>query len=150
MRDFKHTLGRRSWSFLAAGALLVAAGCNQSPYHLAPVHGTVTVDDKPLFQGKVMFTPVAKGENKRPGRHAIGTIDSEGRFRLTTKDPDDGALVGDHWAIVINTEEEVPKGVPEFARLTLPNRVTVEPDKDNQIDLMFTRDQVRKYREDDR
>jgi len=135
-------------AFLAAGFLL--SGCNRSPYELAPVHGVVTVDDVPLFQGKVMFMPVALGENTNAGRPGIGKMDSEGKFRLTTFDENDGAIVGDHWAVVINVEEDLPKGVPEFARLTMPEKVAVVAGKDNQIDLKFTRDMVKKYREDDR
>jgi hypothetical protein len=69
--------------------------------------------------------------------------------RLTTYEKDDGAVVGEHWALVINHEEEVPDGVPEFIRVTLPNKLTVESGKDNEIDLKFTREQVRKYRVDD-
>lgn len=132
-----------------AGALLLA-GCNDSRYELAPVHGSVTVDGTPLNQGKVLFTPIAKGENRRAGHTAVGNINSDGKFRLTTSEPDDGAVVGDHWAVVVNVEEEVPDGVPEFARVTFPEKLTVKPDTDNQLDLTFTREQVRKYREDDR
>jgi hypothetical protein len=133
---------------LFAAALLT--GCNRSNYHTAPVHGRVTVDDVPLFQGRVLFTPVATGEDRKAGRTALGKIDSEGNYRLTTYATNDGAIVGEHWAIVINSEEDLPKGVPEFARLTLPGKVRVVAEKDNKIDLQFTRDDVKKYREDDR
>jgi hypothetical protein len=135
---------------ILAVAVPLAAGCNGSAYPTAPVQGRVTVDDKPLFQGRVLFTPVAKGDDRKAGRTALGKIDSEGNYRLTTYAPNDGAIVGEHWAIVINSEEDLPKGVPEFARVTLPEMVRVEADKNNRIDLSFTRDEIKKYREDDR
>jgi len=134
------------WIVFAA----ILAGCQRTPYEVAPVHGTVTVDDKPLFQGKVMLTPVAKGENSQAGRPAVGKIDEDGKYWLTTFEENDGAIVGEHWAIVINSEEELPDGIPEFARVTFPEKVNVVAGKDNQIDLKFTRDAVRKYGEDDR
>lgn len=139
-------INRCFWVF----ALPMLLGCNRSPYELAPVHGTVTVADKPMFQGKVMFGPIAEKDVDYPGKPAFGTIDSEGRYRLTTFQPNDGAVVGEHWATVINVEEDLPDGVPEFARVTFPEKVTVAAGQDNQIDLQFSRETIRKYREDDR
>ena len=138
----------RRWSWLVALSLL--AGCNRSPYELAPVHGTVTVDDKPIFQGKVMFGPIAQGEEENPGKPAFGAIQSDGSYRLTTFDPNDGAVVGEHWATIINVEEDLPDGVPEFARVTYPEKVTVVAGEDNRIDIRLSRSVIRKYREDDR
>ena len=125
-------------------------GCNRSPYELAPVHGLVTVNDKPMFQGKVMFGPIAKKGEENPGKPAFGTIQSDGQYRLTTFQPNDGAVVGEHWASVINVEEDLPDGVPEFARVTFPEKVTVVAGKDNRIDIRLSRETIRKYREDDR
>jgi hypothetical protein len=103
-----------------------------------------------MFQGKIMFGPIAKENEENPGKPAFGDIDSEGRFRLTTFERNDGAVVGEHWATVINVEEDLPDGVPEFARVTLPEKVIVVAGKDNQIDIRLPRDVIRKYREDDR
>jgi hypothetical protein len=130
--------------------LIAATGCSPSPYQLAPVHGTVTVNDKPMFQGKVMFGPIAKGDEENPGKPAFGVIQPDGRYRLTTFEPDDGAVVGEHWATIINVEEELPDGVPEFARVTFPEKVTVVAGKNNRINIQLSRDVIRKYREDDR
>jgi hypothetical protein len=131
-------------------ASLAVAGCDRSPYQLAPVHGTVTVADKPMFQGKVMFGPIARPGEENPGKPAFGAIQADGQYRLTTFNPDDGAIVGEHWATIINVEEDLPDGVPEFARVTYPEKVTVVPGQDNRIDLRFSRETIRKYREDDR
>ena len=129
--------------------LALAVGCNKFPYELAPVHGTVTVDGKPLFQGKVRFAPVAHTADANPGKPAFGTIQSDGTYRLTTIEPNDGAVIGEHWVMIVNIEEQLPDGVPEFAKVTLPEKVTVGGGKDNQIDIKLSREVVRKYREDD-
>jgi hypothetical protein len=68
------------------------------------------------------------------------------RLGATTND---GAVVGEHWVTILNVGEDLPDGVPEFARVTLPERVTVVSGKDNEIDIKPSRDIVRKYREDD-
>jgi hypothetical protein len=133
---------------LALGALLLA-GCNRIPYELAPVHGTVTVDGKPMFQGRVRFAPLAAVEGENPGKAAFGSIESDGSYRLSTYTPNDGAVVGEHWVMVVNVEEELPDGVPDFARVTLPEKATVVGGKDNIIDINLTREVIRKYRMDD-
>ncbi|MEX2308963.1 MAG: hypothetical protein WD738_15285 [Pirellulales bacterium] len=109
----------------------------------------MSVDDKPLFQGNVRFAPIAKEDGQKVGRPAFGKIQSDGTFRLTTVEPNDGAVVGEHWVTVVNVEEDLPDGVPEFAKVTLPEKVSVVGGKDNQIDIKLTREVVRKYREDD-
>jgi hypothetical protein len=129
--------------------LLTAAGCGGESYDVAPVHGIVSVDGKPLFQGKVMFAPVSKGEG-HPGRPAWSPIASNGAYRLRTFKKDDGAVVGEHWVTIINTEEELPEDVPEFARFMVPKRVTVAPGKDNEIDIKLTGEVIEEFREDDR
>src|SRR5256885_12551631 len=87
------------------------AGCHRSPLELAPTHGKVTIANKPLTSGKVRFAAIAKGDDVNPGKPAWGKIESDGTFRLTTYRNDDGAVVGDHWVTIINSEEDLPKGV---------------------------------------
>lgn len=126
------------------------AGCNRQPFDLAPVHGKVTVDERPLFQGKVLFAPIVREDNKNPGKPALGKIQSDGSYRLTTFDANDGAVIGQHWVTIINSEENLPDGVPAFSRVTAPERVSVVPGEDNQIDIKLTGKIVRENREDDR
>jgi hypothetical protein len=125
------------------------AGCDANPYELAPVHGKVIVDGKPLFQGKIRFAPVAQEEDRKPGKPAFGIIQSDGTYRLTTFKPDDGAVVGEHWVTILNVGEDLPDGVPEFYRVTLPEKKSVASGTDNEIDITPSRDVVRKFREDD-
>ena len=128
----------------------LAIGCDNTTREVAPVYGIVTVDSKPLFQGRVLFAPVAKGDDMNPGKPAMGKIQEDGKYRLTTYQENDGAIIGEHWVTIINSEEDLPDGVPEFARLQVPEKVTVAPSKDNEINIELTRDVVKKYAEDDR
>jgi hypothetical protein len=134
-----------AYSFVVA----LVAGCGSTTYETAPVHGTVAIDDKPLYQGKIRFAPIAKGENTQTGKPAFGTIQPDGTYRLTTFEPNDGAVVGEHWVTILNVGEDLPDGIPEFARITLPEKVNVVSGKDNEIDVEPSRETVRKYREDD-
>jgi len=140
---------RRGLWRMAGVAALVTAGCGGESYDVAPVHGIVSVDGKPLFQGKVMFAPVSKGTGN-PGKPAWSSIESDGKYRLRTFKKDDGAVIGDHWVTIINSEEELPVGVPEFARFMVPKTVSVAPGKDNEIDIKLTSKTIAENREDDR
>lgn len=131
-------------------ALFIALpGCNRSSIELAPVHGKVTIDNKPLFQGKVRFAPVAKGEDVNPGKPAWGNIQPDGTFRLTTNKNHDGAAIGEHWVTIMNSEEKLPKGVEEFSRLLVPKKATVAANNDNEINFAFSNSDVEKFSEDD-
>jgi hypothetical protein len=95
-----------------------------------------------------MFAPVAKGSDVNPGKPAWGNIQSDGTFRLTTYKNDDGAVVGEHWVTIMNSEEKLPKGVPEFSRLIVPKKVTVAANSDNEINFAFAGSDIKKFAED--
>jgi len=104
------TCNRRSWRRAMAAALcigtLVVVGCQQSPYELSSVHGTVTVDGKPLAGGRVMFAPISQGDSSEPGKPAFGTLQSDGSYVLTTFRETDGAVVGDHWVTIFGPKSD--------------------------------------------
>jgi hypothetical protein len=135
---------------LCLACVACLAACNQSGYELAPVRGTVTINGKMIKSGKVMFSPVAQGDNLNPGKPAFGMLRIDGSYVLTTYADNDGAVVGKHWVTVINSEEDLPRGVPEFARVTAPEQYTVVGGRDNQIDVEIAREDVLKYRLDDK
>ncbi len=141
----------RHFALFSLVSLTAASGCDSSPYEVAPVRGVVKLDDKLLPQGGIMFAPVAKGDNANPGKAAVGKIQPDGSFTLSTFEKNDGAIVGEHWVTIVNHDEEnMPQEVPDFARIQVPEKKLVVPGKDNHIDISLTRDEVRKYREDDR
>lgn len=76
---------------------LSAIGCGDG-LGLVEVVGTVSLDGKPLTSGRVSFFP-------EKGRPSSGQIDSEGRYRLATYQPGDGALPGSYVVTVSSRQE---------------------------------------------
>jgi hypothetical protein len=117
---------------------------------VAPVTGTVTVDGVPFTTGKVMFAPIARGEDRRAGRPALGRLQSDGSFTLSTYEEGDGAVVGEHWATVIRIDDDggVPSPiVPPFTRLLVPTPFTVIGGQDNQFEIALSKDEILKFGE---
>src|ERR1700687_5390629 len=63
---------------------------------LGKVSGRVTVGGKPVTSGTIMFHPDA-------GPTAVGTIQPDGTYTLTTGKPGDGAVVGAHRVTIQST-----------------------------------------------
>lgn len=76
--------------------LIVATGCSSGP-RVAPVKGKVTVGGKPVTTGQITF-------HSEGGRPAIGEIDAEGNYTLTTFKQGDGAIVGKHTVTIHATK----------------------------------------------
>jgi hypothetical protein len=95
-----------------------------------------------------MFAPVAKGSDVNPGKPAWANIKPDGTYRLTTYKNEDGAVVGEHWVTIMNSEEKLPEGVPEFSRLIVPKKSTVAANSDNEINFAITGSDVKKFAED--
>ena len=79
-------------------ASLLLAGCGGSGENLAPVQGTVTLDDKPLADAMVEFE-LDPGDNvyqKTSGSISRGKTDANGRYTLKFTYKEEGALVGKH------------------------------------------------------
>lgn len=98
--DPRYGLPALAW--LAVGLLLAAAGCGGG-LELIPVTGTVTLDDQPLADAAVVFTPVGGGPA------ASATTDAQGRFQLTTVDRP-GAVPGVH---LVTVTKQTMLGVTE-------------------------------------
>jgi hypothetical protein len=60
-----------------------------------PISGIVTLDGTPVEGASVVFAPTSGG-----GSAASGVTDRGGRYRLTTRDPNDGALPGSYLVMV--------------------------------------------------
>ncbi|QEG43466.1 hypothetical protein [Roseimaritima ulvae] len=93
----------RNWNCLSAllGLAVAAAvvGCGPSRPAVVPVSGQVLIDGEPLKNASIMVAPSA-------GKAAFGRSDDEGRFTLTTYEPDDGCMTGTHPVEVSATEPE--------------------------------------------
>lgn len=97
------------WVLLVLLFLVGMAGCGSKSGQLptAPVTGRVTYQGKPVPRGEITFVPTAS----QPGvRNAYGTLDEQGRYRLTTYREGDGAVLGTHQVMIV-AREELPADV---------------------------------------
>ena len=83
MRSLSHTLVA-----IVACVAVFQFGCEQGP-RVVPVAGKVLYNGKPLEFGTVTFQP-------RSGQPAVGEIQRDGTFQLSTFREHDGAVVGTH------------------------------------------------------
>ena len=88
---------------LCACSLLIGCGGGDGP-KLVPAGGVVNYKGKPIGKINVLFTPSAGGK----GMIAEGTTDESGKFKLQTKDPGDGAMVGSYTVAFKYVPDEVP------------------------------------------
>ena len=85
------TTRRTSWLLAFAGMAPIFAfgsGCKQTP-RVVPVAGKVLYNGKPLPFGNVMFQPDR-------GQAAVGDIQADGSFTLSSYTANDGAVPGKH------------------------------------------------------
>jgi len=73
----------------------VVASCNSKDQPI-PIKGTVMLDGKPVAGAAVRFTPGQGG-----GRPAFGATQEDGSYRLTTVQPEDGALPGEYIVTIL-------------------------------------------------
>jgi hypothetical protein len=91
---------RRFAARAATFALVAAVGCSGTDETMGRVEGVVRLNGQPLQSGKVIFQPQA-------GRNALGVINADGTFTLTTGDSD-GALIGEHKVGIVAFEGASP------------------------------------------
>lgn len=92
---------------LAVSCSLAVGGCGGEKFETAPAKGSVTFGGKKVTGGTITLSPVASGSDKRySGKAAIGTIQSDGTFVLTTYGDDDGAIIGKHQVTYSPPEDE--------------------------------------------
>jgi hypothetical protein len=70
--------------------MFMTAGCGKSGLQIAPVHGRITLEGRPLAGADIRFQPDG---TERP---SIGRTDSDGRYDLMYKRGQPGAVVGQH------------------------------------------------------
>ncbi len=78
---------------LAAAGGMFGAGCGPRRPATAPVRGTVTLRGEPVPEGRVFFYP-------EEGRPALGRLQPDGTYELTTFKPRDGAVPGRHRVVI--------------------------------------------------
>jgi hypothetical protein len=112
-------LSRQLW---IAGLLFVAAcSTEQSDKGTVPVTGVVTYQGQPVAEANVTFQSDQRG--------SFGTTDAEGRFRLQTFEPDDGALPGEYRVAISKVHITVPEfdeGHPQYVAPPPPKHLIPE------------------------
>jgi hypothetical protein len=100
---------------LGLGTLIfTSSGCGSGlkKPEMGKVRGTVTYKGAPVTTGLVTFFP-AEGGTGEAGQPAISELSSDGSFELTTFDTGDGAVLGQHKAVVVAKSkggEPIPEG----------------------------------------
>ena len=118
----------RSWSLLLIPLLML--GCGDNRPKLVPVSGRVTIDGKPLEVGSVQVQP----KNHRP---AYGALGPDGRFQLTTFDPRDGCVLGEHPVIIAGAIKQINDAT---GMICAPEKYQAAETSGLQIDIKGPRD----------
>jgi len=105
-------------AILPAGS---GVSCSSSArVRLYPVQGQVVYNGRPVVKAMVVFHPLE--ELPAGVQKPIAYTDAEGRFRLTTNVPGDGALAGEY-AVTVELREKTATGVEKVGgRSLLPVR----------------------------
>ncbi len=106
LRSFNAVPGWTGWPvpFVPALVLVFAIllmGCGDSNPNTVPVEGRVTLDGQPVSEGTITFQPVEPAEGF-PRRPAIGLLQTDGSYRLSTFDENDGAVPGSYQVMVVS------------------------------------------------
>jgi hypothetical protein len=136
-------LGRLSAAACLVLLLGILEGCSDDDLgERYRVSGVVTRKGQPVTDGTVNFMPVDMAKC----RTATGPIQSDGSYTLTTKDPNDGALVGDYRVVVSLAEVDdsklgkTPGGMPilnEPKKVKVKNLVSPKFSDPSQTVLKF-------------
>jgi len=99
---------------------IAVAGCGGGP-RLAKVTGRVTVVGQPLTTGTIMFHPES-------GPTAVGGINADGTYTLSTLKPGDGAVVGAH-RVTIEATKVGPGSMVEAKSLEEEMKLATKVDR---------------------
>ncbi len=86
------------WSCLLCLGLIPWTGCGPAKPKTYPAGGVIKyADGSPLIDAQIQFRAVGTS----PSVVARGSTDNQGRFELTTFEPGDGAIEGQHMAAIM-------------------------------------------------
>jgi len=119
---------------------LILTGCGVDGPEIAPVGGTITLDDHPVEGAMVYFEPVAGG------RSSTALTDAEGHYELKYIGDRMGALLGDHQVRITKFRKKTvddkgkvaDKGMPEQFPKSANTETTLTAkveDKNNTFDF---------------
>ena len=110
------------------------AGCGGGDFPTAKVSGVVLCKGKPVADAMVYFEPLKGSDSDNPlvGKQGFSFSDKEGRFTLTTYEPNDGAVVGKHRVRVGGPDARCECSLNEERDLM---QVEVKAGEDNEFKL---------------
>lgn len=137
------------WLAILLISLLPSVGCGGGRTPTYPASGKVAfADGKPLQGGTVEFQSISPPNTGETRVSARGNIQPDGTFKLSTFRQDDGAIAGDHRALItqpippgrINPYKPVPLVINEkFQRYdTSGLTFTVTSDGPNEFAITVT------------
>ncbi len=126
---------------LAAAVLLTGSGCRRGAgTKTYPISGIVTLDDKPVGGALVRFMPT-----DQRGRPAVGYTRSDGTFRVSTYNTDDGAVAGTYKVLVSKSENKDRPGPQSKSPDEMKKRMIAaqkpanrDPSKDGGIPSVYS------------
>ena len=105
-------------------------GCSRGGPQVAPVHGHVTLDGRPLANADITFQPDSTQ------RASIGRSNAEGRYELAYKRGQPGAIVGEHTVRIEVSSELVKNPPPIPARYAAASELHPEVKRgDNELNF---------------
>ena len=119
----KTTILRTAAAELMLCAML--AGCGGA--NMSPVSGTVSHNGATVSSGRVVFRP------EGAGAVAVGAIQSDGTFQLTTKRSGDGAVVGQYRVMIAGDMDATDKRLRVSYLSPKEPPLEVVAGKDNQF-----------------
>ncbi len=96
-----------AWLLLIGTVTLVSCKEGPIPIETAPVSGTATLNGKPLEDYRVSFYLMGHPAQEP----SIGRVDANGRFTLTTRELNDGAMIGKN-EVWLTYDPELPEEIP--------------------------------------
>lgn len=87
---------------VATITLSTTIGCGDGRARRVPVEGVVTIDGEPLQFGSITFMPAAG--SPKDARAGGASVNSEGRFQVSSYSQNDGLMMGKYSVTVLATE----------------------------------------------
>jgi hypothetical protein len=132
---------RNCFAVSLIGLVSLAAGCGSNGPDVYPVRGKVVYPDGTTMSGGMVEFEALEGE--WAGRNARGVIQEDGTYVLTTETPSDGAVAGQHRAIVREPVHKADMGArtppslidPALAQYRTSNLKFEVKKQENDIDI---------------
>jgi hypothetical protein len=96
------------WARLRLGVVAILQlmiGCSPGE-RLYEVRGRITIDSQPITPDVLSYGSVSFQTMSPSGRDAVGDIQPDGTFHLTTNKPGDGAVAGKYKVFITGTDSK--------------------------------------------